>query len=115
MTSSESKVEGEEEVENNNSMEKYQNKKNLRDQVLSVISANGEIKVTAATTRNLVNDVMLAHNLAAVPADALARAMTCSLLLSNGMQAEQTFQLTLNCECQLNTLVNTLMDMIYLM
>jgi ketopantoate reductase len=31
----------------------------------------------------------------ATPADALGRAVTCALLMSNGMQDEQTIQLTL--------------------
>ena len=60
---------------------------------------DGEIKVTAATIRNLVNDIMMSQNLTPVPADALSRSMTCGLLLSNGMQDDQTFQLTLNCKC----------------
>lgn len=73
------------------------NKKNLDDQLLSAISGNGEIKVTACTIRNLVNDAMLQHSLTATSADALARSMASCLLLSNGMQEEQTFQLTLDC------------------
>jgi len=78
--------------------EEYRNKNNIRDQILAAISSNGEIKVTAATTRNLVNDVMMRQSLTAVPADALGRSMTCSLLLSNGMQEDQTFQLTMACD-----------------
>ena len=79
-------------------LELYKNKNNIDDQIVSAISGNGEIKVTAATIRNLVNDIMMSQTLTAVPADALSRSMTCGLLLSNGMQDEQTFQLTLNCK-----------------
>ena len=39
---------------------------------------------------------MIAHTMTAVPADALGRAVVCALLMSNGMQAEQTVQLTMN-------------------
>jgi len=77
--------------------EEYRNKNNVRDQIVAALSSNGEIKVTAATTRNLVNDAMIMQSLTAVPADALGRSMTCALLLSNGMQEEQTFQLTMAC------------------
>lgn len=60
------------------------------------MSSDGGIKVTACTVRNLVNDVMMMHSLTAVPADALGRAMACSVLLSNGMQDEQVFQMTVD-------------------
>jgi len=42
-----------------------------------------------------VNDVMIMQTLTAVPADAIGRAMTCAALLSNGMQDEQIFQITM--------------------
>ena len=74
----------------------YRNKNNVRDQVFSAISKDGGIKVTAATVRNLVNDFMVMHTMTAVPADAIGRLVTCSLLMSNGMQAEQTVQITMN-------------------
>lgn len=79
-------------------LEQYTNKNNIKDQIFSAISANGEVKVTAVTVRNIVNDVMIQQNLNPTPADALARSMTCGLLLSNGMQHEQTFQLTMSCD-----------------
>lgn len=74
----------------------YENKNNLDDQIFSAISKAGGIKVTVGTIRNLVNDAMIMHTLTATPADALGRLLMCSLLLSNGMQLEQTLQLTLN-------------------
>lgn len=72
----------------------YSNRNNKDDQVFSAMSACGGIKVAVATTRNLVNDLMIMHTMNAVPADALSRAVTCSLLMSNGMQKEQTLQIT---------------------
>ena len=83
-------------IQVDNKLEDYQNKNNIRDQVFSAISADGSVKVTACTARNLLNDLMIAHTMTAVPADALGRTVVCALLMSNGMQAEQTCQLTLN-------------------
>jgi len=77
-------------------LSEFRNENNIRDQVFSAISANGSIKVTACTVRNLVNDLMIMHTMTATPADALGRAVTCALLMSNGMQEEQIVQLTLN-------------------
>jgi hypothetical protein len=76
--------------------EEYRNENNVRDQVFSAISADGSVKVTTCTVRNLVNDFMIAHTMTATPADALGRSMVCALMMSNGMQAEQTVQLTFN-------------------
>lgn len=78
------------------SIAEYRNKNNIRDQVFSAMSEDGSIKVTACTARNLVNDLMIMHTMTATPADALGRAVACALLMSNGMQDEQVFQLTLN-------------------
>lgn len=74
----------------------YRNKSNMRDQVFSAMSKDGSIKVTAATVRNAINDMMIQHTMNAVSADALGRTATCALLMSNGMQDEQTLQITMN-------------------
>lgn len=74
----------------------YQNTNNIKDQVFSAISKDGSIKVTAVTVRNIVNDMMITHGLTEVPADAIGRLVCCSLLVSNGMQDEQTFQVSMN-------------------
>ena len=76
-------------------LSEYSNKNNLDDQVFSAISADGGLKVTVCTTRNLVNEFMIQHTMNVVPGDALGRATITALLASNGMQAEQMFQLTL--------------------
>jgi len=75
----------------------YTNANNRDDQLISALSGNGQLKVTACTIRNIANDVMIQQMLTSTPADALARSMASCLLLSNGMQEEQTFQLTLDC------------------
>ena len=85
-------------VETSNLLEEYQNLNNVRDQVFSAISRDGSVKVTVCTARNLLNDMMLAHTMTATPADALGRAIVCALMMSNGIQDEQTVQLTMNCK-----------------
>ena len=78
------------------SSSKFENKNNIDDQIVSCLSGDGGVKVTACTVRNLVNDMMIAHNLTPVPIDALGRAVACTVLASNGMQDEQVFQLTVD-------------------
>ena len=77
-------------------LDEYRNENNREDQVFSAISGDGGIKVTVATVRNIVNDLMIMHTLTEVPADAIGRLVTCGILMSNGMQEEQTVQITLN-------------------
>jgi len=48
-------------------LEPYQNKNNLDDQVFSAISADGGLKVTVATIRNLLNEFMIQHTMNPVP------------------------------------------------
>ncbi|KAL3903228.1 MAG: hypothetical protein SGILL_010525 [Bacillariaceae sp.] len=83
----------------------YLNESNRRDQVFSAISEDGSVKVTACTARNLINDLMIMHTMTAVPADALGRTIVCALLMSNGMQAEQTCQITINSDGPLRGIV----------
>jgi hypothetical protein len=73
---------------------KFQNPNNLDDQVFSALSADGGLKISVCTIRNLLNEMMLQHSLSPVAADALGRATMCALLASNGMQEEQMFQLS---------------------
>eukprot|EP00985_Skeletonema_marinoi_P001769 scaffold702_cov112-Skeletonema_marinoi.AAC.1 len=76
-------------------LETYLNKHNLDDQVFSAISADGGLKVTVATIRNLLNEMMIQHSMNPVGGDALGRATICGLLASNGMQEEQMFQISM--------------------
>jgi molecular chaperone Hsp33 len=77
-------------------LDEYKNKNNVRDQVFSAISKDGSVKVTAATVRNIVNDMMIMHTMSEVSADAMGRLVSCAVLISNGMQEEQTLQITMN-------------------
>jgi molecular chaperone Hsp33 len=74
----------------------FRNRNNRDDQVFSAMSGDGGIKVTAATVRNLLNDMSLQHTMTATPTDAMGRTVTCGLLLANGIQDEQIVQITMN-------------------
>ena len=76
--------------------EAYRNPKNRNDQVFSAISADGGIKVTACTVRNMVNDMMIQQTMTETPTEALGRTIICGLLMANGIQDEQVVQITLN-------------------
>lgn len=82
-------------IEETDTAAQYDNKNNIRDQVVSAISGCGSVKVTACTVRNMVNEMMIQHTMTAVPADALGRTVTCAVLMANGMQEEQTVQITM--------------------
>jgi molecular chaperone Hsp33 len=87
------------------SIEDYANPSNRNDQVFSAISEDGSVKITACTARNIVNDLMIMHTMTAVPADAIGRTVACALMMSNGMQAEQTCQITFNADGPLRGVV----------
>lgn len=76
----------------------YRNENNMNDQVVSAISKEGGIKVTSCTIRNMVNDLMIQHTMTEVAIQAIGRTLTCAVLMANGMQHEQTVQITLNCK-----------------
>ena len=48
-------------------LEPYRNRNNLNDQVFSAMSADGGLKVTVATVRNLLNEMMIQHTMNPVP------------------------------------------------
>lgn len=45
----------------------YRNQNNLDDQVFSAMSADGGLKVTVATIRNLLNEMMIQHSMNPLP------------------------------------------------
>jgi hypothetical protein len=83
-------------VDSNDKFAVYRNGGNRRDQVFSALSGDGGIKVTAATARNLLNEMMMQQTLTEVPTEALGRTVICALLMSNGIQEEQNVQITMN-------------------
>ena len=104
-SSSDSEKESSSSQATENPLAEFANESNRRDQVISAISEDGSVKVTACTARNLINDLMIMHTMTAVPADALGRTVVCALLMSNGMQAEQTCQITINSDGPLRGIV----------
>jgi len=95
-------------IDEDNDTTKYENPNNIDDQVFSAISGDGGIKVTVATLRNLVNELMIQHNMFATPGDALGRLVTCSILMANGMQDEQQLQITINADGPLRGAVSVI-------
>jgi hypothetical protein len=83
-------------VDPDDKLAEFRNENNRDDQVFSAMSKDGSVKVTACTVRNLINDMMIMHTMTATPSDALGRTVVCALLMSNGIQPEQTVQLTVN-------------------
>ena len=53
----------------------YRNTNNLDDQVFSAMSADGGLKVTVATIRNLLNEMMIQHSMNPVPGGEFAQRM----------------------------------------
>lgn len=74
----------------------YRNPNNVNDIVVAALSPCGGCKVTACTIRNLMNEIISSHNMNPIPADALGRLVVCSVLISNGMQYEQTLQISID-------------------
>ena len=90
----------------------FENKKNIQDQVVSAMSRDGGIKVTACTIRNSINDIMMQHTMTKVAMEAIGRSLTCALLIANGMQAEQTVQISLNCKISIVKLLHNLFSIV---
>jgi molecular chaperone Hsp33 len=74
----------------------YRNPNNVNDIVVAALSPCGGCKITACTVRNLMNEMISSHSMNSVPADVLGRLVVCSLLISNGMQYDQTLQISVD-------------------
>mmetsp|Transcript_12151 Transcript_12151/g.24690 ORF Transcript_12151/g.24690 Transcript_12151/m.24690 type:complete len:371 (+) Transcript_12151:21-1133(+) len=77
-------------------MEEYANPNNRDDQILSLISADGGLKVTLVTLRNLMNDLSLDQNLSPLATRALGSSFSCASMLASGMDGGQVFQMTMS-------------------
>ena len=58
-------------------LQEYRNPKNRNDQVFSAMSADGGIKVTACSVRNLVNDMMIQHTMTEAPTEVSCVVFRC--------------------------------------
>ena len=59
---------------------------------MSAISADGFVSAKAAVTTALVRDLAARQGCLPLAAAALGRALTCSLLMADGLKQEETFQ-----------------------
>ncbi|GMH55602.1 hypothetical protein TL16_g01943 [Triparma laevis f. inornata] len=78
------------------SLSPYLNPNNKNDQILTLLTSDGSLKLTLLTLRNLLNDLSLDQNLSPLSTRALGTAFTCSTMLASGMDTNQIFQLTIN-------------------
>jgi len=74
----------------------FRNLNNVNDLVVSALSPCGGCKVTACTARNIMNELINAHSMTPVPSDVMGRLSVCALLMSNGMQLDQTLQISID-------------------
>lgn len=66
----------------------------LSDEIVTAISADGSISAKAIVTSQLIAEVSQCQGLGGLAAAALGRAMTCSLLVAEGLKEDETFQVT---------------------
>jgi molecular chaperone Hsp33 len=64
------------------------------DHMVTAISGDGSISVKAIVTTELAAETSRLQGLSGLAAVALGRAMTCSLLISEGLKEEETFQVS---------------------
>ncbi|GMI12702.1 hypothetical protein TrRE_jg11452 [Triparma retinervis] len=77
-------------------VEKYSNTNNRDDQILSLLSSCGGVKLTLISIRNLMNDLSLAQNLSPLSMRGLGSSFSCGAMLASGMDESQIFQITVN-------------------
>jgi len=66
------------------------------DHIVGAMSADGSISARAIVTTDLVSEATELQGLGKVAAAALGRALTCSLLLSEGLKDDESFQVKFN-------------------
>tara|TARA_B100000513_G_scaffold190734_1_gene115437 strand:+ start:271 stop:813 length:543 start_codon:yes stop_codon:yes gene_type:complete len=62
------------------------------DHLITAISGDGSLSVKAAITTHLVAEAQRLQGLGALGSAALGRALTCSLLIAEGMKGDESFQ-----------------------
>ena len=62
------------------------------DELVTALSADGSISAKAIVTTNLVAETSRLQGLGGLAAAALGRAVTCSILVADGLKDEETFQ-----------------------
>ena len=74
----------------------------LKDEMLSAISADGFVSAKAIVTSTMVRDIATRQECLPLAAAALGRAVTCTLLLADGLKQEETFQVRFQGDGPLN-------------
>ena len=64
------------------------------DHMLTAVSADGSISAKAVVTTKLVDEGVRLQGLRPLAAAALGRAMSCSLLVAEGLKEDETFQVS---------------------
>ena len=77
-------------------VESFSNPNNRDDQILSLLSSCGGVKLTLISIRNLMNDLSLAQNLSPLSMRGLGSTFCCGTMLASGMDENQIFQITVN-------------------
>ncbi len=62
------------------------------DEFLSAISADGFVSAKAIVTSSMVREVATLQSCQPLAAAALGRALTCTLLVADGLKHDETFQ-----------------------
>jgi hypothetical protein len=62
------------------------------DHMATAVSADGSVSAKAVATTNLVGEATRLQGLGGLAAAALGRALTCSLLVADGLKDDETFQ-----------------------
>ena len=64
--------------------------------MLTAISADGSISAKAVVTTGLVDEAVRLQGLSGLAAAALGRALTCSILVAEGLKEDEKFQVLLD-------------------
>lgn len=67
----------------------------VADELRSAISSDGFVSAKAIVTTSMIRDITQGQKCLPLAAAALGRAITCSLLLADGMKQEETFQVSI--------------------
>ena len=70
----------------------------MNDYIVRATSANGEVRVFAATTKTLVEDARQAHNTSPVVTAALGRLLTAGAMMGAMMKGEDVLTLQIKCD-----------------
>jgi len=74
----------------------------IKDEFCSAISADGLVSAKAIVTTSMIKDIATKQECLPLAAAALGRAITCSLMIADGLKGEETFQVRFQGDGPLN-------------